>query len=363
MIESRSFESSAAFEPDWVSAPGETIADALDELGMSQADLALRTGFTKKHVNGMVKGGVAITADAALRLEAVLGEPASFWLQREAQYREAVARRELSNEAATQKSWLRELPVAWMVAQGWLKKATKKEQQVVECLRFFGVASVAAWSRVHEEPLVAFRSSKRFQRKHGSVAAWLREAELRAADVDCAPFDRSAFVSALPELRSLTLESDLEVLMPSLQEACRALGVALVFLPCPPGCPVHAATRWLAPDKALLVLSLRYKTDDQLWFSFFHEVGHILKHGKRLLFVEGADTEQHELEHEADRFARDLLIPPPDAKALAALRTHAEVTSFADELGLPPGILVGRMQWEGWIPHRNLNRLKVRYVW
>ncbi len=41
----------STFEPDWVSPPGDTIADALEELGMSQAELAQRTGFTRKHVN------------------------------------------------------------------------------------------------------------------------------------------------------------------------------------------------------------------------------------------------------------------------------------------------------------------------
>ena len=79
--------STQPFQPDWVSPPGDTIGDALEELRMSQADLALRTGFTRKHVNRLVKGNVAITAEAAVRLEAVLGEPASFWLSREAQYR------------------------------------------------------------------------------------------------------------------------------------------------------------------------------------------------------------------------------------------------------------------------------------
>ena len=81
-----------AFTPDWISAPGETIEDLLEERSWPQAELADRTGFTRKHVNDLVKGRAPITPDAAFRLEAVFGAPASFWLAREAQYRESLRR-------------------------------------------------------------------------------------------------------------------------------------------------------------------------------------------------------------------------------------------------------------------------------
>ena len=54
---------------------------------------------------------------------------------------------------------------------------------------------------------------------------------------------------------------------------CASAGVVVALEPAPHGCPVSGAVRWLTPDTALLMLSLRYKTNDQLWFSFFHEAG------------------------------------------------------------------------------------------
>ena len=87
MLESR------PFNPDWVSPPGETIQDALDELGLGQAELAGRMGVTEKHVTEMIKGKIGLTPEIAGKLELVLGESASFWLQREAVYQQRLARR------------------------------------------------------------------------------------------------------------------------------------------------------------------------------------------------------------------------------------------------------------------------------
>ena len=80
------------FTPDWVSAPGDTILDLIDERGWTQAELAGWLGFSHKHVNQLVKGKVPLTEEAALRLAQVLGTSAGFWLTREARYRERVVR-------------------------------------------------------------------------------------------------------------------------------------------------------------------------------------------------------------------------------------------------------------------------------
>lgn len=85
-------EQSASFAPDWASPPGDTIVDLIEERGWTQAELAERLGYSAKHVNRLVQGKVALTEDAALRLEPVLGASAGFWLTREARYRERAAR-------------------------------------------------------------------------------------------------------------------------------------------------------------------------------------------------------------------------------------------------------------------------------
>ena len=354
----------SSFQPSWVSAPGDTLEDALEEQGLTQAQLAERTGFSRKHVNDLIRGRAAINADTAMRLESVVGGPAKFWLAREAQYREALARRARVEQLREDAGWLKELPVADIVRFGWAKRRSHRGEQVAECLRFFGVASAESWQELWSEPLAAFRASDKAAKKAGAVAAWLRAGERAASAQRCSDYDRSGFLAVLSELRGLTNEPDPSVFVPEMQRLCSSVGVAVAFLPRPKGCPVSGATKWLTPTKAMLLLSLRYKTNDHLWFSFFHECGHIVKHGKRMLFLEGADSISTEHEEEADKFARDLLIPPAQARELATLGYNkAAVRAFAAHIGVAPGIVVGRMQWEKLLPWTHLNDLKVRYEW
>lgn len=359
-------EIAAQFEPKWVSPPGDTIVDLLEEFGWSQTEFAERTGYTSKHVSLLIHGKASITEDAAFRLERVLGGTADFWLAREAKYREAVAREEELASLRDQGDWLKELPLAHMVKYQWISKYADKARQVSECMAFFGVASVDAWRARYVEPLklAAFKSSPKFEKNVAAVAAWLRQGEKSATALECGRFDKQMFMSTLHDLRGLTNEVDPDVFVTKLVALCARVGVAVVFEPAPTGCPVTGATKWLTSEKALLMLSLRYKSNDHLWFAFFHEAGHIVQHGKKMLFLEVLGGMDGENEAEADKFARDFLIPPDAASALPFVaHTVAAVTAFAKEIGVAPGIVVGRMQHDRNLPPSYLNKLKVRYRW
>ena len=96
------------FAPKWVSPPGDTILDRLEELGWAQSELAQRTEYSKKHINRIVHGIAHISEGTAFRFERVLGGSANFWLSREAQYREAVAREEEIVLLRSHVDWLKE---------------------------------------------------------------------------------------------------------------------------------------------------------------------------------------------------------------------------------------------------------------
>ncbi len=351
------------FAPKWVSPPGDTILDQLEELGWTQSELAQRTDYSKKHINKIVQGKAPISEDTAFRFERVLGGSASFWLSREAQYREAVVRKEEMALHRSQVDWLKELPLAHMVKYDWILNHKDKGHQVTECLSFFGVASVSAWRKRYEQSTQAvFKSSPKFQMNAASVAAWLRHGEKQATSLETSSFNKQAFKDALHEIRNLTNETEPHLFIPELTNICAQAGVAVVFSPTPPKCPISGATKWLTPEKALLMLSLRYKSNDHLWFAFFHEAGHILLHGKQMTFFETGMKDISE--KEADKFASDLLIPPEAVAHLPRIaRTGVAVKAFAKQVGIAPGIVVGRMQHEGYLPPSHLNKLKVQYKW
>ena len=70
--------------------PGATIREQLSDRGMSQKEFAARMDMSEKHISKLVNGEVQLTPETAIRLEIVLGVPASFWNKLEAIYREKV---------------------------------------------------------------------------------------------------------------------------------------------------------------------------------------------------------------------------------------------------------------------------------
>lgn len=85
------------YMPNEVSAPGESLADLLEDLGMTQAELAKRVDYTEKGIREIIRGLAPITPELALKLEMVFGTPAHFWNERQAQYQEARMRQEVTS--------------------------------------------------------------------------------------------------------------------------------------------------------------------------------------------------------------------------------------------------------------------------
>ncbi|MBN9287578.1 MAG: XRE family transcriptional regulator [Gammaproteobacteria bacterium 39-13] len=356
--------------PSSVSPPGDTLAELLNEKGMSQKEFAERCGRPEKTINEIIKGKAAITPETALQFERVLGAPAEFWNTRETHYREYLVRKAESERLQNEKNWLNKFPINQMIKFGWIRDYRKNTaEQVIEVLNYFGIASPEQWDVDWKKTSTAFRKSEKCKNSPESISAWLRRGELKASEIHCKNYDKKVFESALIEIRKLTTESDPHIFLPILKEKCSRSGVALVFVPNLQGAPVSGAARWLTPDKALIQLSIRHKTDDHLWFSFFHEAAHILLHSKKRIFIDLSDNEINkfcDIEEEADQFASERLIP---AKILTnwieGVRNFSadNVSAFAKSIRVSPGIVVGRLQHIQKIPRENLNKLKVRYEW
>lgn len=363
------------YTPDVVSLPGETLAELLAARKLSQADLADRMGRPKKTVNEIIKGKAPITPETALQLERVLGVPASFWNNLESNYRAHIARQEEASRLTEFAEWPKSFPLADMAKWGWIQRHHDPVQQVRELLEFFGVASPAQWTEVYAEPQASFRQSTAFKINAGAVAAWLRRGEIVAEDIQAAPYDRLGFRKALGEVRALTQEPDPDIFVPRLRSLCANSGVFVTFVQEPKGCRASGAARWLTPEKALIQLSLRGKSDDRLWFTFFHEAAHILFHGKRLVFldesVQGSSGDQKRAakimakeEDEANRFAATFLIPEAPYRQFTRRSSRfakVAIAAFAQSIGVSPGIVVGRLQHDGLLPYSHCNDLKNRY--
>jgi HTH-type transcriptional regulator / antitoxin HigA len=341
-----------------VSPPGDTLVDVLNAKGMSQAELAERTGRPKKTINEIIKSRALITSETAVQLERVLGVPAIFWTTREAQYRAHLAKVDEAKQLEKFITWPQRFPLSEMRAREWISRSATGVDLVREMLDFLGIASPTNFDPVYSLAANEFRTSDKHVVDKDALAVWLRQGERAAAAIDCAPFDRQAFVKVLDKARSLTLEVR-EIFEPRLMKMCQEAGVAVVFVEELPKIRTNGATRWLSPEKALIQLSFRYKRSDVLWFTFFHEAGHILLHGKKDVFVELEKGEKSAKEQEANQFAADFLIPPKALRVFMETRifTSASITKLADDLGIHPGVVVGRLQREGVVKYNEHHNL------
>jgi hypothetical protein len=253
-----------------------------------------------------------------------------------------------------------------MVKLGWLKTTNDSVSQLQGLLRFFGIASPEQWERAYAETLCRKSETS----KPEPLSVWFRAGELVAHGITCAPFNAELFKEILLRARAITRTDPAQFKKP-LVEACAEAGVAVVLVRELPSSSISGATRWLSPTKALIQLSLRYKRYDQLWFTFFHEAGHILLHGKTRVFLEReSDHEQQEdpkLEEEANKFARDILIPPTEYTRFVSQAggtfTAGSVRAFAERIGVDPGIVVGRLQHDRLLTFDRLDHLRTRLQW
>lgn len=360
-------EQAKSWQPTWAVPPGDILQEVLDERGMTQSELARRTGRPVKTINEIIKGKAAITPETAIQFERSLSIPAQFWNNLESNYRAILANGEARRELEKESSWVDRFPVKDLVRHGLVRTRGSKADRLGDLLAFFQVSSPKAWEATWLRPASAFRASPAFESRPEAIAVWLRWGEIQAGGIECVAFDAELFHDALRIIRGLTNCEPFSASLERVKELCANSGVALVVTPELIGAPISGAARWPATDKALIQLSLRHKSDDQFWFTFFHEAGHLLSSQRRQEYIDaiGDVGESNDVEASANRFARDQLIPPDEyCDFLASTEfTPASVRSFAMELGIAPGIVVGRLQHDDKLAPSKMNSLKRPIRW
>lgn len=332
---------------------------------MTQSELARRMDRPVKTINEIVNGKAAITPETAIQLELTLGISASFWNQLETLYREQLARRRLEQELEARDDWARRFPLRELERVGQIPPETSKGGRVAAMLAFFALGSPAAWEKRWLAPQAQFRRSPAFMASPEATAAWLRWGERIATDHETPPFDAKRLRVVLDAIRSLTADINVSQSVQQAKELLKTAGVVLLITPEFKGIRLSGAAYWISTDKAVIQLSMRHRSDDQFWFSLFHESRHVLDRG-RAGYVDAADRGGSDpAEQEADRFARDILIPPAVYEAFKSTSDFSAmaVQRFASQQGIAPGIVVARLQHDEMLDWSRLNSLKRTMRW
>ncbi len=302
------------YNPQFVSPPGQTLADTLESLGMSQAELSERTEISENIISEIIKGKAPITPEIALKLELALGVSAPFWNNRELNYRDALARQAEKQRLESQIDWLKFFPIQAMTELNWVRRGKNQVEQLKELLCFFGIAATATWQKLWGK--TAYFQSPTFQRHPQAVSAWLRQGERLAQKMVYEPYDVSQFQTVLPQIRALTTQSP-NVFVPKIQRVCAQAGVAVVFVPELPQVEITSVTRRTTERQALIQFSERYQTDGNFWLTFFQQVGYLLLPGNKQIFLEEA-LDDNQI---AQEFAAKQLIPEAERGQFVSIPT------------------------------------------
>lgn len=349
-------------ERELLSKPGDTIIETLEHIKMSQAELAERMGKTAPKVNDIISGKEPITVATAFQLEKVLGIAAQFWLNREMLYREKLSRIEQEEALEECKDWLKAQPIKELKACGYLKSDKQGPAMAEECLKFYGVATPVQWESLYVDHYVEarFRKSEAHKNTLGGIAAWLRIGELEMRKLKLNEYSKDVFKECLQEIKKLVRQHP-EDFATTLQQYCSNAGVAVVYTMCISKAPISGVARWFGGNP-LIQLTDRYKSNDHFWFTFFHEAGHILLHGKKDVFIESIEesVSDPKKEKEADEFANSCLLPEDITLDLPEKITEKDIRLIARKYNTHAAIVLGRLQHLRILPYSFGGSLKLK---
>ncbi|MDD9857427.1 MAG: ImmA/IrrE family metallo-endopeptidase [Gammaproteobacteria bacterium] len=361
------------FHPDdWISPPGDTIADVLKERGWSPQAFAKNAGIPLAQAKRLISGDAPIDEAMAVALARSVGSTSRFWLTREAHYRARIRQLREADKLKQLVPWLDRFPIADMMKIGFIPKRRKTEENkpaiVEDLLMFFRMASPEIWGEVYTNMEASFRRANNAQTNLGAVSVWLRAGESQIENIGYSPekYTREKFENALREIRNLTVGRP-QKFEQQMKNLCSEAGVNLALIPVIPRIRVSGVARWIDSERPLIQMSLYGKTNDRFWFTFFHEAAHIILHSKKVVFLDNdrvaASANRGHQEQEADNFAANMLIPKKYLDELRGLQhTKTAIEGFAKDIGIHPGIVVGRMQHENVLHYRTvLNKLKDRF--
>lgn len=290
--------------------PGEILDEKLQEMGMGVKEFATRVSKPEKTIIAVLKGKSSITPDMAIAFEMVTKIPADMWLRHQKSYDEFIARKKKEKTLKEGMRWAKKFPYAEISNLGWfdgIDKTQGKQRNIVDTLcTFFAVSSPKGWEDfyLNQRLRVAFSISLAEACDPYALSAWLRRGEIQASELTINIKYKASLLrgilNSISGIRTKKADNNRDLLVPLLGNA----GVKLIFTETLSSAPVKGCARYIY-GVPCIQLAKEFDTDSEFWFTLYHEIGHILLHGKKDIFMENVSygDKDPEKEKEADEFA------------------------------------------------------------
>lgn len=356
-------KNSVGLSRDCIIHPGETLAEVIEDRGMTQRELSARTGMTEKHISTVIHGQKNISASFARKLEYALGIETSFWMNLQANYdRELLEFEEVNNitddELGVLKN-LKEVSEVW-TDFGWLDKEANPAAMVLDYRRIFAISNLL------DTPKISYAAAYRVQSKNVGVDpyvlfAWQRMCELLTKNIKIADeVDLDKLRLKIPDIKKVMFMSANRI-QKKLTEIFSECGIAFRIVPNFIGAPVQGFIKKTEEGALILCMTLRQKFADIFWFTLFHEIAHILNGDTKHEFID-FDSVSGDMESKADSMAGEFLIDSDDYKAFIdaeGYKRASEIERFASSQNVKDYIVKGRLMKEKIIPWS----ARPRYEW
>lgn len=345
--------------------PGAIIRLKLDELGWSQRDLAAILGCPPASLSELIRGEKALKPEMAILLAAVFEDKTpEEWLELEAAYRLGIAQsnpRKGSEKIGRRKAIYSKAPVGELIKRGWINKAKGIDKLEKEVCSFLGI------KKIEEAPALPahFRRSPVNDPKLLHQLGWVKRVERLARQQKpyIQDFDLDELKQNIPAILSLTEKEDDIALMP---EILLGLGIHFIVVPHLSKTYIDGAYFWVEGNPVVAV-TLRYDRIDSFWFTVLHELGHVVS-GHEEGSLDNLDRrngkESSPTENEANAFAKENILPNEEYEsfvdAFDPYFSRRSIVELASEIKRHPGIILGRLQWDGLVPYKNLRALLVK---
>lgn len=351
---------------DLIFHPGETIAELLEERGITQAELAAQTGVSPAFISNVIKGKKDISAKFAFALEYALDVPKTFWMNLQANYDAELLEfnemQTITDEEREARKALNEF-VKYLRQKGKMPVGESRDASILSLRKALKFSNIANLKNIVPEG--AFRMAANTTVDPYVMGAWIRLCQLVSDDNEITTRFEPDKVDELVETLKGNMLKDEANLPQALRNTMSGYGIDFALLRNFRGAPVQGYISQKNNGVYQMVLTLRGSFADIFWFSLFHELGHIMSGdvGKSVKFVDvGSDEEK---EKKADQFAGDRLLSPDDYREFIKNGNFdiESIQAFALSQKVMPYIVIGRLQKENRLSYNSYSGYKTRYKW
>lgn len=357
-------EKKSRLSREFIIHPGKTLKEILDERCMSQKELALRTGVTESHVSSVINGRKGISVKFAKKLEYALGVDTSFWINLQANYDKELADFEdinmISDNEIEILDKLKDI-TKYLKQKGLLDPGAYGPPLVVELREFLNVSNLEQIPKLSQA--VVYRVETAARVDPYVLLTWLRMCDLITEEEKVEQkLDTEKLKEKIPLMRELVFKEDITEIESQLKEYLAECGIKFSIVRHFRGAPVQGVIQKNDDGTLSLVMTVRRKFADIFWFTFFHEIGHIVNGDVEDKLID-YESGRGEAENRADEFAANVLIDAKEYRSFVERGDYSLpcIEQFCVEHNMPPCILIGKLQKDRHIKYDQYANEKLKY--